>query len=113
MAFVTVATLEQLRDGTVMRVEVAEQALLIYRDGTVISAVSAHCTHLHLSLPSKQENGIVTCAFHGAEFELLTGQCRHFPDSRTVFATNQSHDLQTFAVRILENRVQVDCGSIP
>jgi nitrite reductase/ring-hydroxylating ferredoxin subunit len=110
MAFVTVATLEQLRDGAVKKVKVAEQELLIYRFGTVISAVSARCTHLHMSLSTQQEGGVVTCAFHGAEFELLTGHCRYFPNARMLIDSKQSHDLRVYPVQVVENRVQVDCG---
>ncbi len=110
MAFVMVATLEQLLDGSVFKTQVDHQELLIYRHGTAISAVSARCTHLHMSLPVQQEGGVVTCTFHGAEFELLTGHCRYFPNSRSVSDSIQSHDLQSFPVQIFENRVQVDCG---
>ncbi len=109
MAFVTVTTLEQLHDDAVLKVQVAEQDLLIYRFGNTISAVSARCTHLQMSLPIHHENGVVTCAFHGAEFELLTGQCRYFPNSPMLLDSKQSHDLRVYPVRILENRVQVDC----
>ncbi len=109
MGFVTVATLEQLSDGAVLKVQVAEQELLIYRVGTAILAVSARCTHLQVSLPAHQENGVVTCAFHGAQFELLSGQCRSYPNSPKLLDSNQSHDLRIYPVRILENRVQVDC----
>jgi nitrite reductase/ring-hydroxylating ferredoxin subunit len=84
--------------------------LLLYRQGTEISAVSARCTHLNMSLPIHQEHGVVTCAFHGAEFELLSGHCRFFPNARMILVSKQSHDLPVFPVRILENRVQVDCA---
>lgn len=110
MAFVTVATLEQLRDGKVKKVRVAERDLLIYREGAVISAVSAQCTHLLMNLPAHHEGGVVTCGFHSAEFELLTGQCRYFPNSRMLSASTQTRDLRVYPVQILENRVQVDCG---
>lgn len=52
----------------------------------------------------------VVCTFHGAEFELWTGHCRYFPNSRMVSDSKQSHDLRAFPVQILENRVQFDCG---
>ncbi len=110
MAFVTVATLEQLREGSVLKIQVADRELLIFSHGTGISALSARCTHLQMSLPIHHEHGVVTCMFHGAEFELLTGHCRYFPNSRSLSNSTQSHDLQTFPVQILENRVQVDCG---
>ena len=80
MAFVTVATLEQLRDGIVLKVRVAERELLIYRQGNEISVVSARCTHLHMSLPAHQEGGVVTCTFHGAEFELFVKLMREHPN---------------------------------
>lgn len=109
MAFVTVATLQQLSDRAVLKVRVAEQELLIYLVGTEISAVSARCTHLQVSLPAHHEHGVVTCAFHGAQFELLTGQCRYFPNSPKLLDSKQSNDLRVYPVQILENRVQVDC----
>lgn len=109
MAFVTVTTLEQLRDGMVLKVQLADHELLLYRHGTDISAVSAKCTHLNLSLPIHHEHGVVTCAFHGAEFELLSGKCRYFPNSPKFLDSKQAHDLQVYPVQILENRVQVDC----
>jgi nitrite reductase/ring-hydroxylating ferredoxin subunit len=75
MAFVTATTLAQLHDGTVLKLNVLGHQLLVFREGATISAVSARCTHLNMALPTTHKAGIVTCHFHGAQFNLTTGSC--------------------------------------
>ena len=123
MAFVTATTLAQLHDGTVLKLNVAGHQLLVFREGANISAVSARCTHLNIALPTTHQAGIVTCNFHGAQFNLTTGACvspalskdwQHSTPlgvgriAAALIPKKTSGDLQSYPVRVLENDVQVD-----
>ena len=123
MAFVTATTLAQLHDGAVLKINLAGHQLLIFRDGAKISAVSARCTHLNMALPASHQAGIVTCNFHGAQFNLRDGSCVSPALSRdwqhstplgvgriaaALIPKKSSGDLKSYPVRVLENDVQVD-----
>jgi len=67
--FVPALDLAKLSDGTMQRVEVANLALLFYRDGDSVFAISANCTHRGAPLDEgKLKDGCVECPWHGSTF---------------------------------------------
>ncbi|EIJ43276.1 ferredoxin subunit of nitrite reductase and ring-hydroxylating dioxygenase [Beggiatoa alba B18LD] len=78
--------------------EISGLSLLFSRQGQQVSCFANSCTHLDRPLDMGNVcNGVVTCPFHGYEFELETGRCLNA----------SSPPLKSYPVRIVENFVQV------
>ena len=125
MAYATVMGLEELPEGGVKRCRVGRVEALVSRRRGEVSAVKARCTHLPWRLPETlEEGGVVTCPFHGARFELASGECVRGPVSeewrrglplgaRSVAALVPGRacaPLETFPARVVDGQVQVDVG---
>lgn len=89
--------------------------------------LKARCTHLPWRLPEeREEDGAVTCPFHGARFDLATGECVRGPASEEwqgqlplgvgkvvaalVPGKSSRAPLEFYPARILDGKVQVDVG---
>jgi nitrite reductase/ring-hydroxylating ferredoxin subunit/uncharacterized membrane protein len=95
----TAAALADLEDGTLKRVEVKGQAIVLLKEGDTILAASATCTHVGGPLDEGELNGTcVTCPWHGSVFDLRDGHVVHGPASSPIHA---------FDTRIHEGDVQV------
>lgn len=61
------------------------RAIAVFRQGERLVAVENRCPHaggvLHNGLI---EGNILTCAWHGWQFELPGGKCRHTPDKHLI-----------------------------
>src|SRR3712207_1428891 len=77
-----VTTLADLPDGDVKRRRIGGHEILLHRRGSPVTAGAARCTHLNWRLPPKAQDGIVTCPFHGAQFDLATGVTLREPVSQ-------------------------------
>ena len=125
MAYETVMGLEELPEGGVKRCRVGRVEALVSRRGGEVSAVKARCTHLPWRLPEKrEEDGAVTCLFHGARFDLASGECVRGPVSEewrrglpmgagrvaALVPGRACASLETFSARVVDGRVQVDVG---
>ncbi len=67
--------LSELENLQISKRSISGKEILLYRDGQTVSAISSRCSHLNMALPTKADNGIITCGFHGAQFDARTGQC--------------------------------------
>ena len=96
--------------------------IFLYRDNNAVSAISSRCSHLNMALPSKAVGGVITCGFHGAQFDAKTGVClvgalgkdwqKSTPLGVGVLAAalipkKNSPDLKKFAVEIIGDEVHV------
>jgi len=80
-SWVKVATIEQVPELGVLAVQLAGTSLILYRQGITFKCYRNACTHLGNPLEDgKIENGIITCPFHGFEYNLETGKCLTVPD---------------------------------
>ena len=67
--------LEEIPDGGIAGVEVGHRTVLLYRQGTRVSAMEDACTHLGGPLhEGTVEDGCVTCPWHGSRFRLSDGR---------------------------------------
>lgn len=100
MAFMTIASLGELPEGSQLRVDLEDRTLLlVHLDGTIY-AIDYHCTHDELGLEGGDlHNGCITCPYHGAEFRLSDGE---------VLAPPAWEPLQTYTVTVSEQLIQVD-----
>ena len=94
-----VASLDEVADGGLTRVEASGVPVVLLRDGDTIHAAAATCTHVGGPLDEGEHDGTqVTCPWHGSVFDLRDGHLVHGP------ATSP---LQAFEARVEAGRVQV------
>ncbi|MBC7751312.1 MAG: Rieske (2Fe-2S) protein [Candidatus Saccharibacteria bacterium] len=69
-------------EGQLFSAKVNNESVIVTRVNNELKAYSAKCPHMGLPLSvGKVENGTVTCKFHGAEFDLATGNNIKWVDS--------------------------------
>ena len=72
---IKVATLSDIPPGTCLQVEVAEREVAIFNVEGTIYAMGGKCTHKGGPLGEGDLEGtVVTCPWHGAQFDVTTGQ---------------------------------------
>ncbi|MFB6368487.1 MAG: Rieske (2Fe-2S) protein [Gemmatimonadota bacterium] len=78
--FETVATLDQVPEGELLGVEVdGHEVVLANKDGTIY-ALEDCCSHEEFPLSDGEITGDqLTCALHGARFDLETGEAKALP----------------------------------
>jgi len=70
-----VCALEEIADGDKKAFKVQGTPLLIFRTGQAVHVLRNRCAHMNLPLsPGKFDGTYITCAFHGARFDVRTGQ---------------------------------------
>src|SRR5216683_5413731 len=84
MAVVRVCGIEELADGSAVKVE-RTPPIAVFRVGASYYAVDDTCTHAQSSLSEGYIEGeAVECAFHGARFCLKTGKALSLPASKAL-----------------------------
>jgi nitrite reductase/ring-hydroxylating ferredoxin subunit/uncharacterized membrane protein len=90
---------DELPSGTLTRVEHGEDPLVLLKEGDMVYAASATCTHVGAPLDEGERSGTcVTCPWHGSQFDLKDGQVVHGP------ATSPLHGYET---RVTDGQVEV------
>jgi 3-phenylpropionate/trans-cinnamate dioxygenase ferredoxin subunit len=100
--FRTVARLEDVSSGTMLQVELDGEKIVLAHVGDRVFALHDQCTHEEFALSSGElVGGQVTCALHGARFDLETGAPRALPAVKPV---------RTYEARIEGEDIQVKVG---
>ena len=87
MAFVRVASLGELPDGSVLGVEAEGKAICLAHCAGEVYAFADNCTHRDFPLSQGEldtDECTVTCEWHGAEFDVRTGAALCLPATRPV-----------------------------
>jgi cytochrome P450/nitrite reductase/ring-hydroxylating ferredoxin subunit len=101
MPKVRVASVDEVGEGRLLRVDAEGRPLIISRINGRFAAVEAICSHAGGRLEDGEiENGCVVCPVHGAIFDLTTGKV----SPETGWAT----DLQAFPVSIEGNELLLE-----
>ena len=83
--FIKVASAADLAPGEAKCVEVAGKKLALFNVEGNFYAIDDTCTHRGGPLSQGEVNGmVVTCPFHGARFDVTTGQVLGPPAARGV-----------------------------
>jgi len=95
--FETVATVNQIPPEGVLAVEKSDgQRVCLIRSRGRVSAVADNCTHqdFEMSLGDVLSDGTIQCAWHGARFDVMTGEVRQGPacDALRVFQVKLEGD---------------------
>lgn len=98
-AWTSVSTLDDLWEGDIAEVTVGgDQVLLVHLPGGELRAYQGRCPHSDFPLAEGDLDGkTLTCAGHGWEFDLVTGQGRN-PETCRLYA---------FPVRLRGERIDV------
>jgi len=100
MAFTKVATTQEIAPGQGKQVTVNGRTLALFNDGGTFYAIDDTCTHRGAPLHEGECLGKeVICPWHGARFDLATGQNLSPPASSGVRA---------YPVQVVGDEVQVD-----
>lgn len=87
MAFVKVATLGELPEGSVLGVEAEGKAVCLAHCEGEVYAFADNCTHRDFPLSNGEldpDECAVTCDWHGAMFDVRTGAALCLPATRPV-----------------------------
>ncbi len=97
--FHSAVALNDIAEGTMVKVEIEGQAILLCNSGTQIFAVSNRCSHADELLDcGVMRNGWIACPAHGARFDLASGEPLNPPASEPI---------ATFEVRARDGMIQV------
>lgn len=70
----------ELADRKPRQVEIEGRSVLLYREGSRVSAMEDACAHAGGPLhEGSVEDGVVTCPWHGSQFRLTDGACLRGP----------------------------------
>lgn len=87
-----VAKVSEIAPGTAKQVDVDGEPIAIFNLDGQFYAISDTCSHAQASLSEGEiENGVVTCPWHGAKFDIKTGKNLSMPAPMPV---------QTFSIKI-------------
>ncbi|HEU0054658.1 MAG TPA: non-heme iron oxygenase ferredoxin subunit [Longimicrobium sp.] len=104
MPFVRVAALSEIPEGGAVGVEMPGVKLVLARVDGEMYALADNCSHRDFPLSLGEfdaEACTITCEWHGAAFDLRTGEPTCPPATRPV---------AVFATRVEEGEVFVDLG---
>ena len=103
--WVDVCAVGALADGEHVNVLLEDDAeVAVFKLDGEFYAIRDRCTHQNLPLAEGEIDGDeIICPFHGARFCLKTGQAKSPP---------AYEDLDTYAVRICEERLQVASSTV-
>jgi len=72
---IKVATLSDIPPGTCRQVDAGGQTVAVFNVGGSVYAIGGTCTHRGGPLGEGELDGtVVTCPWHGAQFDVTTGQ---------------------------------------
>jgi 3-phenylpropionate/trans-cinnamate dioxygenase ferredoxin subunit len=87
MAFVRVASLAEIADGQVLGVHAGSRPVCLVRIEDEIYAFADNCSHRDFPLSNGEldpSDCSITCEWHGARFDIRTGQALSLPATRPI-----------------------------
>ena len=98
--FVHVCELNQLGDGGMRTIVADGVQIVVARDGDTLYALKDECSHEEFPLSEGWiEDGCLFCAFHGAKFDLKSGEALTLPAYEGV---------KTYPVRVNDGMIEVN-----
>lgn len=99
ITFHVVAATSELPDGGQLRVQLDEHEILLCHQDGHYYAIAYYCSHEALPLEGGTINdGCITCPYHGAEFDIATGEAKAPPAWEAV---------STYPVKVENNVIAV------
>lgn len=132
--FVDAADVKDVPLGKMKHVEIAEKEILLANPDGKAYALCNRCSHMNAPLSMGTLNGkVVTCAMHGARFDVTTGKKvaepmvldpsklpeplpeslqKIFAHSAQIMSRIKTYDQLIYETKIEGNRVKVKIGSV-
>jgi 3-phenylpropionate/trans-cinnamate dioxygenase ferredoxin component len=104
MAFVNVASLRDLPEGSVLGVEAEGKRVCLANVGGEVYAFADNCSHRDFPLSNGEvdpDDCSITCEWHGARFDIRTGAPLALPATRPI---------AVYACRVEDGAILVDVG---
>jgi 3-phenylpropionate/trans-cinnamate dioxygenase ferredoxin subunit len=99
MREIDVAAVTAVPEGEARGFEMEGEEIVLCNVDGEIYALQGSCTHQELPLDGGVvEDGVLTCEWHGAEFDVCTGTARTLPATR---------GLRTYETRVRDGRIYV------
>ena len=99
MALVRIATLDELKPGTLLEYRSGESVAAVCNDGGTLHAFHGECPHLGGPLgQGNLADGNLICPWHGWEFRCATGEADHNPNVK----------LERYAVVVRDGEVFIE-----
>ena len=96
--WVDAAALDEIPEGGITERKIRDRSVLLSKSGSRLSCFDNRCAHLGMPLEMGEiHEGIITCAYHGFQYLLESGECLTAPEVQ----------LKVHAVRAVGDRVQV------
>lgn len=93
-----VSRLGEIPQGGIRTADIGGQSILLSRQGAMVSCFQNACAHFGMALDGGEiESGIITCPYHGFQYDLSSGECLTAPEVA----------LQSHAVRVIGTKVEV------
>lgn len=100
MSFVKAAKLSDVPPGKCKAVEIAGKKVAIFNIGGTLYAVEDSCTHMGIPLSEGfTGKGSVTCHWHGATFDLTTGEALSAPATEPI---------EVYQLRVVQDDIEVE-----
>lgn len=97
--YYVVAAISELEQTSQMHVELNGEEILLCKEGDDYFAVSYYCSHEAFTLEGGTiTNACITCPYHGAEFNLKTGEAMSAPAFESI---------KTYPVRLEDNTIAI------
>jgi nitrite reductase/ring-hydroxylating ferredoxin subunit len=94
-----VANLSEVPEGEARVFKIDGQEVVLCNDGGEIYALQGMCTHQDLPLDGAEvDDGVITCEWHGATFDVETGKAKSLPATRA---------LMVYETRIRDGKVYI------
>jgi nitrite reductase/ring-hydroxylating ferredoxin subunit len=123
MTNISVATSSQVKEGELLPVKVENQKVMLTRINGQVHALQNKCPHLGMPLAKgKVCDGVVTCPWHGASYNLSTGENVKWVGSfvgiplpqwtHQILSLGKSpQGLKTFTVNEQGDEISIDIGN--
>lgn len=83
--FIKVAQLDELDEGTLLAIEVEGEPVCLAKVEGTVCAFTDNCTHISGPLSDGELEGeVLTCPWHGARFNVRTGQVLRGPARQDI-----------------------------
>lgn len=127
--FIDTADIKDVPPGKMKHVEIEEKEILIANSGGKVYALCDRCSHMNAPLSMGTLSGaVVTCALHGARFDVTTGKKvaepmdldpskfpepipetlqKMFAHSAEIGSKIKTYDQPTYETKVEGNRVKV------
>jgi 3-phenylpropionate/trans-cinnamate dioxygenase ferredoxin subunit len=104
----------EFKDGTMKKITVNGQEIMIARAGINYYAIANRCPHLGGDLSAgKLEGTTVTCPRHGSQFDISNGKSIRWMKGSGIFAAvgkalKSPRDVATYKVKIEGDKISVE-----